>query len=371
MHDPAATSQQQAALPTLDHPPTSLLELPELARLAAVGHVFVKCEGERPLGSFKMLGGMLAAERALLRASGGAAAGSSEHRRRQLPRLICASDGNHGLAVAAAARRAAIESIVYLPAGVDPLRAERIRFMGAQIVWISGTYDDAVCAASRAAAAGDGLLIPDTSDDPASVAVQDVMQGYGWMTTELLDQLRAFADNPSHLFIQAGVGGLAAALGDGLRGVLREPARLLTVEPETAACVAMALGAGRPVRVPGDLRTCASMLSCGVASAAALGVLQSLNASPVLVSEEELAAAVTVLRRTGGPESTASGAAGVAGILRVASSEPLRVRHRLDANSSVLVVATEAALAPAPSRPEGRPGSEDRATRWRGIRFYW
>lgn len=143
------------------------------------------------------------------------------------------------------------------------------------------------------------------------------------------------------------------------------------MEPETAACVALALAAGHPVRVPGDLRTVASMLSCGVASAAALVILQSLNASPVLVSEEELAAAVTTLRRTGGPASTASGAAGVAGLLLVASSEPLRVRHRLDTHSSVLVVATEAELAPPDSGAEGHTGSRDRVAPWRDIRFYW
>ncbi len=106
----------------------------------------------------------------------------------------------------------------------------------------------------------------------------------------------------------------------------------------------MALAAGRPVRIAGDLRTVAGMLSCGVASAAALDVLQSLEASPVLVSEAELAAAVPILRQAGGPDSTPSGAAGVAGLLRVAASEPLRRRHRLDASSSVLVVVTEAAL---------------------------
>jgi len=352
----------------MDHPPTSLIELPELARLAAVGRVFVKCEGERPLGNFKMLGGFLAAERALSRATGATA---EEPQKGQLPRLICASEGNHGLAVAAAARRAGTESSVYLPIGVDPLRVERIRSMGAQIIWITGTYDAAVSRASRAAANGDGLLIPDTSDDADSVVVQDVMEGYGRMTGELLEQLRRLPENPSHLFIQAGVGGLAAAVGRGLREILREPARLLTVEPETAACVALALGAGRPVRFPGDLRTTASMLSCGVASAAALRVLQSLNASPVLVSEEELAAAVILLRRTGGPDSTVSGAAGVAGLLRVASSELLRSRHRLDARSSVLLVVTEAALAPPASRPEGDTGSKSRVTRWRSIRFYW
>jgi diaminopropionate ammonia-lyase len=371
MHDEYVTGQQQSALRAIDDHPTSLLELPELARLAAVGRVIVKCEGERSLGSFKMLGGVLAAERALSRATGASATGSRQHYRGQQPRLICASDGNHGLAVAAAARRARLESTIYLPVGVDPLRVERIRSMGAQIMWNSGTYDDAVCAASQAAAEGDGLLIPDTSDDPDNVVVQDVMQGYGRMAAEILDQMRRLPENPSHLFIQAGVGGLAAAVGRGLREILREPARLVTVEPEAAPCVALALRAGRPVRVPGDLRTVASMLSCGIASAAALRVLQNLNASPVLVSEEELLAAVAILRRTGGPDSTASGAAGIAGLLRVASSEPLRVQHRLDAHSTVLVVATEAALAPPTLRPEERIVSRNRVTSpWR-IRFYW
>jgi diaminopropionate ammonia-lyase len=368
MRDSSATSEQQVVHASSEHSPTSLLELPELARLADVRHVFVKCEGERPSGSFKILGGMFAAERALARAWGGAGSGYSGKRP---PRLICASEGNHGLSVAVAAQRAGVGATVYLSIGVDPLRAERIKSTGAKIVRIRGTYDDAVAAASQAAVNGAGLLIPDTSDDPDSVVVQDVMHGYGRMTAELLDQLREAPDRPSHLFIQAGVGGLAAAVGRGLRGVLREPARLLTVEPEAAACVAMALVAGRPVRIPGDLRSVASMLSCGVASAAALGILQSLGASPVPVSEGELEAAVTILRRTGGPETTASGAAGVAGLLRVASSESLRARSRLDAGSTVLVLATEAPIALPASRRQTSVDSADRAEQWRGIRFFW
>lgn len=367
MHD----QHEQAARPPKEHPPTTLLELPELARHAAVGRVYVKCEGERPLGSFKMLGGMLAAERALSCATAVVGSGPGERWTARPRRFICASDGNHGLGVAAAARRVGVGCTVYLPVGTEPLRAERIQAMGAKIVWISGTYDDAVRAASQAATRGDGLLISDTSDDPHNVVVRDVMEGYGRMTAELRVQLRELHDNPSHLFIQAGVGGLAAAIGRGLRDVMRQPARVLTVEPETAACVALGLAAGRPAQVAGDLRTAASMLSCGVASAAALEILQPLNASPVLVSEEELAAAVPLLRRSGGPESTASGAAGLAGLLRVASNELLRARHRLDDRSSVLLMATEAALAHSLSRSEGRSISTDRAASWRALRLFW
>lgn len=346
------------------------MELPKLARVAAVGRVFVKCEGERPLGNFKVLGGMLAARRAISRASDERSADGRKDHGRQLPRLICASDGNHGLAVAAAARCAGTESSVYLPLDVDPVRVDRIRLMGARVVPVSGTYDDAVRTAAQAAARGDGLLIADTSADPDSTAVRDVMDGYGRIAHELKDQLRNLRVEPSHLFIQAGVGGLAAAMGRGLRGEARSPARLLTVEPEAAGCVAAALQVGRAVRVPGHLRTTAGMLSCGEASAAALRILQSCDASPVLVSEEELADAAVVLRRTGGPETTASGAAGLAGLLRVASSDFLRRRHRLDAQSNVLLVATEAALTVRSSGAKVRVGREDRV-RWPGIRLFW
>ena len=368
MHEQSKTRRQPATHPTLVHPPTSLLDLPALARRAAVRHVFVKCEGERPLGSFKVLGGTFAVERALWRVTN---IRSSEHLRTAPPRLICASDGNHGLAVASAARRAGVPATVFLPNGVDPVRAERIVAAGARVTWISGTYDEAVKAASQAAVDGDGLLVQDTSDDPECVVVRDVMHGYGRIAVELGEQMRTIHDSPTHVFIQAGVGGLAAAVGHGLRNVLREPARLITVEPESAACVALALRAGRPVRVPGDLRTVASMLSCGIASAGALRTLQLLDVSPVLVSEEALANAPAILRQTGGPDTTASGAAGVAGLLHVASSPSLRVRHRLDTDSSVLVLATEAAIAPPMSGPVARMHPQRPLTPWRGMRFYW
>lgn len=363
MQDEPTTIQHQVPATEVDHPATSLIELPALAALAGIGRVFVKCESERPLGNFKMLGGMLAAERALARATV-AAAQARPGRSRRLPRLLCASSGNHGLAVAAAARRAGADCSVYLPVGTDPLRVAHVQAMGGKIVRVRGTYDDAVQAAAEAAERGDGLLIADTSTDPDSIVVQDVMEGYGRMTREIRAQLRDIGHNPSHLFVQAGVGGLAAAMARGLRDILRQPARLMTVEPEAAACVALALQQGRPARVPGNLHTIAGMLACGIASAAALGILQTCDASPVLVCEEELAAAVTTLRATGGPETTAAGAAGVAGLLRIAASERLRALHRLDRGSSVLLVASEGAL-----KSIGAPG--DRRTSWRRLRFYW
>jgi diaminopropionate ammonia-lyase len=305
--------------------------------------VFVKAEGERPLGSFKSLGGMTAGLRALAKHAGvtDIIELCSSGAQYQLPTLICASEGNHGLAVATAAHKARTRACIYLPRGVSSARASRIEACGAQIVWIAGTYDDAVLAAEAAANRGDGLLISDTSADPDDPVVSDVMTGYGLIAQELTQQFEELRERPSHLFVQAGVGGLAAAMVAGLQDVLRAPKKSLVVEPESAPCVACALATEHPVRVEGELHTAAEMLACGVASAPALRILGKHSVDSVLVPEAELKLAATALRSFGGPQTTASGACGLAGLLRVAAQEPLRAEHRLAPDSVVLLIATE------------------------------
>src|SRR6185312_3829784 len=106
-----------------------------------------------------------------------------------LPPLICASDGNHGLAVAAAARFAGGPARIFLHAGVPRVRARRIEQQGAAIAGVDGTYDDAGDAAAAAARAGAGILIADTAADAADPVVRDVMPGYGVIAHELRLQL--------------------------------------------------------------------------------------------------------------------------------------------------------------------------------------
>jgi diaminopropionate ammonia-lyase len=314
-----------------DYRPTRLIELPALARRLQVGRVFVKNEGERPLGNFKVLGGMVAALRVLARSGA-----------ERTPRLICASDGNHGLSVAAAARRAGAKSVVYLHENVSRSRAARIESLGSEVAWIAGTYDDAVTAAAEAAARGAGILISDTSPDPDDPIVHDVMAGYGLIAREVIAQFRDEAGaRPTHVFVQAGVGGLAAAIAEGLASLLLDPKRILVVEPESAACVGYALQAGRAVRIDSDLHTAAEMLSGGLASAAALKILQRHDVRSLVVDEGELHSAVEVLRETAGPETTPSGACGLAGLLHVAAHPALRQEHLLDADSTILLIATE------------------------------
>lgn len=328
-----------------EYSPTRLLEVPELARQVGVAHILVKAEWERPLGNFKALGGMIASLRAIARAMGAASLNDlfkPSPRHIPPPRLICASDGNHGLAVTAAARRVAGKASIYLPMSVSNARVERIKAIGGDVVHVSGTYDDAVRVAADAAARGDGLLVPDTTDQLQDRIVRDVMAGYSIMSTELTSQIRqAPHPCPSHLFVQAGVGGLAATIAKGLQEIMHTPGSLFVVEPDSAACVAHALSAGRPERIDGNLHTSAEMLSCGLASAPAVEVLRNHDAQPVLVSENELRSGMDTFQRITGFRTTRSGAAGFAGLLHVAARPELRVQHHLDSDSTVLLIITE------------------------------
>ncbi len=330
---------------SLAHQPTPLLPLPPLAAALGVAAVLVKDEGRRPLGNFKALGGVYASLRALARAVGAPAISLLDHsvERPPLPALVCASDGNHGLAVAAAARLARTKARVFLPAIVPPARLARIAAKGADVVRVAGTYDEAVRAAAASAQETGDLLIADTSPEEGDPVVADVMAGYGVIAEEIRGQLAAHAA-PTHLFVQAGVGGLAAALVSGLQAALAPPRRLVVVEPANAACVGAALKARRVVVAPGDLQTSAEMLSCGEASAPALAILLRARAEAIAVSETDLLAAPGLLAAKGGPRTTPSGAAGLAG-LRAALADPaLAARLSLDRASRVLLIATEARL---------------------------
>jgi diaminopropionate ammonia-lyase len=165
--------------------PTPLLDLAELAAQLGVTQLLAKDEGRRMLGSFKSLGGTYAGLRALGRVVGTDISGLLSARPDSLPALICASDGNHGLAVAAAARFAGAPARIFLHSGVPAVRARRIEKQGGEIVWVQGTYDDAVDAAAAAARAGGGILVADTTDDPSDPVVGDVMAGYGVIAAEI------------------------------------------------------------------------------------------------------------------------------------------------------------------------------------------
>jgi diaminopropionate ammonia-lyase len=324
-------------------PPTPLVEVPAIAERCGVARVLLKLESKRPLGNFKVLGGLYASLKLLAAIAGTSVEDLCEQRVPipKLPALLCASDGNHGLAVATAAGIAGTTAVIFLHRNVGPVRAARIESAGGRIRWIEGTYDDAVDAARLAAEAGDGLLIPDTSDQLDDPVVALVMEGYGVLVRELVAQLAHAGAVASHVFVQAGVGGLAASVAAGISPHMGRAKSIVVVEPDQAACVGRALGGGQIVRIDGNLDSTAAMLACGEASASAVAILRAHHAVGVSVSDAELSVCVESLDKDLGIQTTASGAAGLAGLIQAAADPLKREALRLTPASTVVLFITE------------------------------
>lgn len=314
-----------------------LWNLEQLAQHVGIGSVLCKDETHRfGLGSFKALGGAYAAGAALGRR------GAAE----TLPTLCCATDGNHGQSVAFAARRHGCGCVVFVHEHACDSKVSAIRALGAEVVRVPGNYDDSVEYARRTAAEQGWLLISDTSDSPNDQVAAQVMHGYGVMSLELFDQL----DNrlPTHVFIQAGVGGLAAAIA-GCFAEIGGAGRPLTVvvEPEAAACVMESARYGKPTRIGGDLATNMAMLSCGMTSAPAWIVLQRRADAFMAVSDDAADEAASLLRRYAGTAQdlkvTATAAAGLAGLVAALADRKVAARLELGSTSRVLIFATEGA----------------------------
>ena len=238
--------------------------LGELAAMLGLGGIWVKDEaGRLGLGSFKVLGGSFAIYRYLCRRLGVADGElsfaeltSDEVRRRLGPiTFATATDGNHGRGVAWAANALKQKAMIYVHAETSEARIRAIAAQGAEVKVIDGTYDDAVRQVSLDAQANGWQVISDTSWEGYEEIPTWIMQGYTTLFSEAQEQMAAQGlVQPTHLFVQAGVGALAASgIGFYHRLLGAEAPVCVVVEPSEAACLLLSAraGDGEPHYVPG------------------------------------------------------------------------------------------------------------------------
>ncbi len=352
--------------------PTPLRPLPGLAGRLGLGAVLYKDEGRRfGLGSFKALGGAYAVLRLLqrhLRERHGVEAGAAEllaSRHRDLAREVTvatATDGNHGRSVAWGAERFGARCVVYIHEGVSGTRAEAIARYGAEVRRVPGGYDDSVRRCAADAAANGWRLVADTSAEGSGWEVPAmVMQGYGLLALEALEQA-AGEDAPfTHVFVQAGVGGLAAAVAAVMWQLLgSDRPRVVVVEPEWADCVFRTVAAGRPTPVPGEADTFMACLAAGEVSPAAWEILRTAADDVLALPDEAAGSAMRALAEgVGGDRPVVageSGCAAAAGLVAAALDPALREALALDRGSRILVIGSEGATdALTYERTVGRP----------------
>lgn len=336
--DEAGFEEARAEITTWEaYAPTPLLSLPGLARRLGIAALAWKDESGRfGLGSFKALGGAYAVLRQLQ------AAGS-----RPIT-VCCATDGNHGRSVAWGAQRFGARCVIYLHATVSAGREAAIARYGAEVRRVAGTYDDAVRQAAADAAREGWVVVSDTSYPGYMEIPRNVMQGYTVMADEALGQWPAAggAEPPTHVFLQAGVGGLAAAVCARLWQRLgpRRP-RCVLVEPDRAACLFESVAGGTAANVGGALDTMMAGLACGETSPLAWEILAEGASDALTVTDAAAAACMRLLAEgtDGDPPVVAgeSAVAGLAGLLGALARPNLRESLGLGSDSRVLLFGSE------------------------------
>lgn len=337
--------------------PTPLRDCPGLARELTLGSVRYKDEGFRfHLSSFKALGGAYAVLSVVQRhlrergfgPAGAAALIAGEGREvAQTLTVAAATDGNHGRSVAWGAQMFGCRCVIYLHEHVSAAREREIARFGAEIVRVPGHYDDSVRRCATDAATNGWVLVADTDGQSDASIPAMVMQGYTLLAQEILDALPA-DELPTHVFVQAGVGGLAAAVGAHFWERLGEKRpRLIVVEPVRADCIFRTVAAGRPVPVEGSTDTFMACLAAGEISAPAWIVLE--HAADHVIALEDDAAVATMRLLAAGIGGDApivageSGCAATAGLIAAAGSPDLRAALGLDGTSRVVVIGSEGA----------------------------
>jgi diaminopropionate ammonia-lyase len=366
--------------------PTPLVEAPALAAELGVGRLFVKDESARfDLRAFKYLGASWAGFRAVAARTGYTGPATLEGLRSFLTRavpggdagrrfgaltLITATDGNHGRAVARTARLLGLPARVYVPKGVPGVVVDRINAEGALLTVIDADYDGAVMAArgdaeagpdaeagaesvagaagGEAPSSGGRVLIQDTAWDGYEVVPSWIVAGYETLFAEIDSQLAAAGAAPfggartGLISVPVGVGSLAqAAVAHYRRSGLPRAERplLLSVEPDTAACVLRSLADGALASVP-TAATVMNGLNCGTPSSIAWPYLRDGLDAAIAVTDADAREAVAALSSAGvtaGP----SGAAGFAGLRAALTGAGASSRRRdlgLDAGSPPVIV---------------------------------
>ncbi|MFF5232962.1 pyridoxal-phosphate dependent enzyme [Dactylosporangium sp. NPDC000521] len=328
--------------------PTPLTELPELAAVLGVARLYAKDESTRlGLPAFKALGASWAIHRAL-RSWGGAGQAT----------IVTATDGNHGRAVARFARQFGHRAAVYVPDGVHPAAVRAIRDEGADVAHVPGDYDTAVAAAAASTGKDgpfvkngeDRLLVQDSEDRPLAqdgenrpfvqngedrLLVQDMAwDGYedvpGWIVDGYSTLFAELPVRPDLVVVPAGVGSLLQAALTHYRGRTAPPGTaVVSVEPDSAACVLASVAAGHPVTVATGTTSMAG-LNCGTVSSLAWPYIRNGLDACTTVTDAQAADAMRDLSAHGVD-------AGPCGAAALAALRSLRVAP----DSTVVLLVTE------------------------------
>jgi len=310
--------------------PTPLLLLDKLSTELKLKRIFYKDESKRfHLKSFKALGGSYAVEKITK--------GNKEIV------ISTATAGNHGRSVAWGSKKLGLKCKIFISEYVSETRAEAMRGFGADVIRVKGNYEDSLNECIKQSNQNNWQIVQDVAWKNYMLVPKLTMAGYSVMMKEISEQINN--QKVSHIILQAGVGGMAAAMVAGLARYLNHVPQIIIVEPDSAACVLASINTGKIEKISIEKESIMGGMSCGEVSLVPWQILKKSVNYCVTVSDDYISKTIKYLANCelsyekiiGGECSTP----GIISLIGLCNDAKIRKKINLNEDSNVLLFGCE------------------------------
>ena len=313
-----------------NYSPTPLISLNKLSEKLKLNKIFYKDESKRfHLKSFKALGGSYAVEKVTK--------GNKEIV------ISTATAGNHGRSVAWGSKKLGLKCKIFISENVSESRAEVMRNFGADVIRVKGNYENSLNECIKQSNQNNWQIVQDVAWQDYKLVPKLTMAGYSVMMKEISEQINN--QQISHVILQAGVGGMAAAMVAGIARYLNHVPKIIIVEPESAACVLESIKTGKIEKISIEKESLMGGMSCGEVSLVPWQILKNSVSHCVTVSDDYISKTVKFLANCefsdekiiGGECSTP----GIISLVGLCNDVKIRKNINLNEDSNVLLFGCE------------------------------
>tara|TARA_Y100000817_G_C16856114_1_gene544064 strand:- start:1155 stop:2285 length:1131 start_codon:yes stop_codon:yes gene_type:complete len=310
--------------------PTPLISLNKLSKELNLKDIFYKDESKRfDLKSFKALGGAYAVEKI------------SKGNKDII--VSTATAGNHGRSVAWGAKRLGLKCKIFISEFVSDVRGQAMANLGAEVIKVKGNYEKSLIECIKQSIENGWQIVQDVAWSNYLVVPKYTMAGYSVMMKEIFDQLKN--DEITHIFLQAGVGGMAGAMIAGIARYLSNIPTTIVVEPDSAACVLESIKTGKIEKIDIKRESLMGGMSCGEVSLVPWEILKNSVKYCISLPDDDIAKTMKLLGNASfSNEKIIAGensAPGVISLIASCKNQKIREELNLNSNSNILIIGCE------------------------------
>ena len=310
--------------------PTPLIELNKLSKELGLNKIFYKDESKRfNLKSFKALGGAYAVEKV--------SKGNKDIV------VATATAGNHGRSVAWGARRLGLKCKIFISEFVSDARGQAMADLGADVVKVKGNYEKSLIECIKQSTDNNWQIVQDVAWKDYMIVPKYTMAGYTVMMKEIVDQINE--NKITHIILQAGVGGMAAAMVAGIARYLDNVPATITVEPDSAACVLESIRTGKIEKIDIKRESLMGGMSCGEVSLVPWDILKNSVRYCISLPDDDIAKTMKLLGNASfSKEKIIAGensAPGVISLITSCEDEKIKEKIGLNKDSNVMLIGCE------------------------------